>query len=165
MMTEFLLLTLFPNSLISLMQQSARWQRWVPVIQRHTTFWRGFFLPPPFAYPVLCPHLDTQTGSEEGLIQKKKKMRGLALLSALHQETECERTARHHTEAALKNTCIPLLISYWWPLLPLCLWGERPPCGPDSDPEDPLGCARNCLFPLIEPSFKSNHSVHILPHV
>lgn len=165
MMTEFLLFTLFPNSLISLMKQSARWQRWVPVIQRHTTFWRGFFLPPPFTYPLLCPHLDTQTGSEKGLIQKKKKMRGLALLAALHQETECERTARHHTEAALKNTCIPLLISYWWPLLPLCLWGERPPCGPDSDPEDPLGCARNCLFPLIEPSFKSNHSVHILPHV
>lgn len=73
MMTEFLLFTLFPNSLISLMKQSARWQRWVPVIQRHTTFWRGFFLPPPFTYPLLCPHLDTQTGSEKGLIQKKKK--------------------------------------------------------------------------------------------
>lgn len=165
MMTEFLLFTLFPNSLISLMKQSARWQRWVPVIQRHTTFWRGFFFASTLHLPTSLSSPRHADREWERPNSKKKKMRGLALLSALHQETECERTARHHTEAALKNTCIPLLISYWWPLLPLCLWGERPPCGPDSDPEDPLGCARNCLFPLIEPSFKSNHSVHILPHV
>lgn len=74
-------------------------------------------------------------------------MHGLALLSALHQETECERAARHHTEAALKNTCIPLLISYWWPLLPLCLWGERPPCGPGQWPRGSTGVCKKLPVP------------------
>lgn len=34
--------------------------------------------------------------------RSNSKLRGGALLSALHQETECESAARHHTEALLK---------------------------------------------------------------
>lgn len=43
-------------------------------------------------------HKDQEGWGEGG----NSNMRGPALLSALHQETECERAARHHTEALLK---------------------------------------------------------------
>lgn len=44
----------------------------------------------------------TPAGTERERGRSNSKLRGRALLSALHQETECERAARHHTEAPLK---------------------------------------------------------------
>lgn len=50
--------------------------------------------------PLSAPSPPTHREREGG--RSNSKMRGPALLSALHQETECERAARHHTEAPLK---------------------------------------------------------------
>ncbi len=56
--------------------------------------------PGPQAQPPPLPNPNQHPEREGG--RSNSKMRGPALLSALHQESECERAARHHTEAPLK---------------------------------------------------------------
>lgn len=108
--------------------------------------------PPHLSHLLFLTPTNTERGREKGLIQTC-----VVLLCSLPstRRQECERAARHHTEAPLKNTCIPLLIIYWWPLLPLWLWGESPPLPPalqwpwSVTPRVCKGCPRNCMFPLI----------------
>lgn len=102
--------------------------------------------------PPPLPHPNKRTEREGG--RPNSKMHGRALLSALHQETECERAARHHTEAPLKihvyhsSSFIDGFSSFY-------VYEVRgPPVAPVSDLEGLLGCPRNCLFPLIYPTFK-----------
>lgn len=57
--------------------------------------------PPPF--PPISLSLTSSPRRREGKEGRShSELRGRALLSALHQETACERAARHHTEALLK---------------------------------------------------------------
>lgn len=63
---------------------------------------------PPFFIFLNKDHLTLRLGplpNRHGVGERERsnsKLRGGALLSALHQETECESAARHHTEALLK---------------------------------------------------------------
>lgn len=64
-------------------QQSARWQRWVPVIQRHTTFWGGFFFASTLRLPTSLSsprHADREWGRPNS---KKKKKKCVVLLCSL----------------------------------------------------------------------------------
>lgn len=50
----------------------------------------------------------------------------------------------------VKNTCIPLLIIYWWSLPPFMFMRLEASLWPRTlTPEGPAGCPRKCLFPLI----------------
>lgn len=91
----------------------------------------------------------------QNLIQS---MRGPALLSGLHQETECERAARHHTEALLKIH-VHHSSSFIDGLSSLYVYeGRGLPVAPNSDPEDP----RKCLLPLIELNHNGDSTVDIV---
>lgn len=56
---------------------------------------------PHLFHPFLSLTSSPQRQEGEGG-RSHSELRGRALLSALHQETACERAARHHTEALLK---------------------------------------------------------------
>ncbi len=97
--------------------------------------------------PLPHPNQHTQRGREGG--RPNSRMRGRALLSALHQETECERAARHHTEAPLKIH-VYHSSSFIDGLSSLYVYEVRGlPVALVSDPQGLPGCPRNCLFPLI----------------
>lgn len=49
-----------------------------------------------------APSLSHPTSTERERGRSNSKLSGRALLPALHQETQCERAARHHTDAPLK---------------------------------------------------------------
>lgn len=81
------------------------WQKQEPVGHQNLlplslSFFFFFFKTKTTWPPLSAPSPPTHREREGG--RSNSKMRGPALLSALHQETECERAARHHTEAPLK---------------------------------------------------------------
>lgn len=107
----------------------------------------------------------TPTGTERERGRSNSKLRGRALLSALHQETECERAARHHTEAPLKIH-VYHSSSFIDGLSSLYVYEVRGlPVALVSDPWGPPWCPRNCLFPLIYPTFKWDQIMDTLPHI
>lgn len=68
----------------------------------HRLFFPFFLQRPPGPLTQPPPHPNPTQHTEREAGRSNSKMRGPALLSALHQETECEGAARHHTEAPLK---------------------------------------------------------------
>ena len=105
-------------------------------------------------HPRSAPSPPTHREREGG--RSNSKMRGPALLSALRQETECERAARHHTEAPLKihvyhsSSFIDGLSSlYVYEVRGLPVAPGQWPTAPPPTPPPPLGGPETTCSPLF----------------
>lgn len=121
-----------------------QWPRcWAPVGHRY------FFFPPllqtawapPTQPPPPLPH------TERGNLIQTCVVLLCSLPSTRRPGDRVWESCQTSHGSTVKNTCIPLLIIYWWPLFPLCLWGERPPCGPARWPLGSAGLSKKLPVP------------------